>query len=416
MNFTKRLRALAAFVPALLPVTIILATACSNGHERREALDRSATPIIGGVADSTHTWAVGISIGSGAICSGTLIAPNLVLTARHCVSQTTEQIDCRPDAGLNANKVFGDYPATSFRVYPGATIGSGTAYSVDYVRKPDAPEANRVCGYDLALLELRKPTAGYPTVHKAPSFEVPRRRGYTAIGYGCQTAEGVNGGGCDPRGQRMLLDPVNIVQVDAQDFVIQGRVCGGDSGGPVWNQSSDRILGALSRGDGTTAEAEGCNYGIYTRTDVHREWLQKYGKLAAQNGGYAPLAWMSEIPAAVDAGTDTAPPAKKDLGETCVAPTDCASGVCADFGGGKQLCTKECGSCPAEFTCTQGFCAPGSSEADAAVEDAAPVTPASDTVPASSCHVGNSTPPPRPQPWIVASVVGLALALVRRRR
>lgn len=44
-------------------------------------------------------------------CSGTLIAPNLVLTARHCVSNLSETGEC----GI----VTSDYPAASFRIAVG---------------------------------------------------------------------------------------------------------------------------------------------------------------------------------------------------------------------------------------------------------------------------------------------------------
>ena len=48
-------------------------------------------PVIGGVLDTTHREVVGILVqpalptGIG-FCSGFLVAPNLVMTARHCVS------------------------------------------------------------------------------------------------------------------------------------------------------------------------------------------------------------------------------------------------------------------------------------------------------------------------------------------
>src|ERR1700679_4305354 len=59
----------------------------------------SASAIQGGTDDTTHRFAVGIARDPGgldqAICSGVLLAPNLVATARHCVaSLSSTTLDC----------------------------------------------------------------------------------------------------------------------------------------------------------------------------------------------------------------------------------------------------------------------------------------------------------------------------------
>ena len=84
----------------LVPV-VALAAAVGCGTEPKdvaEAVGSSAAAIQGGVLDKGHGFAVGVcgtetSPGNCVvICSGVLLAPNLVATARHCmdrVSSTT---------------------------------------------------------------------------------------------------------------------------------------------------------------------------------------------------------------------------------------------------------------------------------------------------------------------------------------
>jgi len=396
----------------------LLFLGCSSSRSSDEATGTTSAPIIGGVADTTDTWAVGIDIGGYGICSGTLIARNLVLTARHCVSKTPTSLDCRPDAGLLSNKVISNYGPSSFRVTTAQKIGNSPIWTVKAVHYIDDPLANTLCGYDLALLELN-PGTGFPTSWMAPSLVGPSRTTYTAIGYGCQTAEGLSGGGCDPRGYRMMLDGVSVVDVTPKEFAIAGRVCGGDSGGPVWSRTKNVVYGALSRGDATTSTMEGCNYGLYTRTDAHIGWLQAKGKSAATAAGLAPLPWMTETP----------PVTTLPLGASCSSSTQCLSTLCRNLGSGLR-CTQKCTDaepCPTGFDCNSGYCALAAPPMDAGPvpeedtgpvaeeEDAATTPAAGDTVRAGTCTVGRDFPPPKPQPWIAAGLVGLLGLAIRRR-
>src|SRR5262245_36221992 len=64
------------------------AAACSDGSPLALA-EKQEAPIVGGNPDTTSRSILAIGVGSNGLCSGTLILPNLVLTARHCVADRT---------------------------------------------------------------------------------------------------------------------------------------------------------------------------------------------------------------------------------------------------------------------------------------------------------------------------------------
>src|SRR5450631_3208890 len=82
-------------------ITAFLAlVACAgSSNAPTERTSNTSSPVQGGKGDSGDPYAVGVCGGGpnacDLICSGALIAPNLVMTARHCVNDAPQQIDCK---------------------------------------------------------------------------------------------------------------------------------------------------------------------------------------------------------------------------------------------------------------------------------------------------------------------------------
>jgi len=143
--------------------------ACSSDPAPRgaQATTYIGQAIMGGEDDTVDNAVVGIVVlQSGGLCSGTLIAPNLVLTARHCVAETEPEVQCSVStfgSTFGANAFFitteWDGPEAAFNTYQ----LKGDWFQADKVMvSPDSD----VCGNDMALIRLKG--AGVPASITAP--------------------------------------------------------------------------------------------------------------------------------------------------------------------------------------------------------------------------------------------------------
>ena len=273
---------------------------CLGGCED-SALEQEDTQYIhrqeiqgGQVDDGTYAAVVGIFTYNGqggGICSGTLIAPNLVLTAQHCISDsdTGNGVRCGLTTFTNRAQPRNVRVTTEVQMFGGGQRFIGTELHVP-------PGSGDFCGQDLALLILENPIPPSLATPILPRLDLPPTPGerYTAVGYG-HTG---NGSGSGTR--RFIADrivrcggtrPCPDFITDKSEFIGSEGTCQGDSGGAPLDKDG-KVFGALSRGPGT------CGNATYAGLYEWRDWIRNIAARAAAKGQYEPLAWMDagELP------------------------------------------------------------------------------------------------------------------------
>jgi len=226
--------------------------------------DRSPEVVGGDEGDAGRFPDVVFVELDGGHCSGTLVAPNAVLTAAHCLEGTPKAV----------------------------VIGAldPLADDVERIEIVQTLTPSNVIELDAALLRLEHPTTATPRpiVHGCALADLANQAEVTLVGYGvtttddsapptlhqavqriadanCSQGESLWGGDC-------YLDKSLVARAETVS------ACFGDSGGPLYlNTAYGDVLVGLVHGGVGPDDAGPCSLNeanIYTRADALVEWIE----------------------------------------------------------------------------------------------------------------------------------------------
>ena len=243
------------------------AGACDGARETNgapattAATPEEAQPIIGGETDTgdpsvVAVYAQQLGATSGFLCTGSVIAPTVVLTAAHCVSAS--------ETGANARFVV--LTADNINRPGGQQLAVKEVHA-----NPRWSAKNLENGHDQGIVILAQPTTLAPLPFNAHALAASSTgASLRIVGYGLD--DGVDQTGAGVKRQALTkLGSVEDTLIEVGNS--QKGTCNGDSGGPAFMKLGgvETIVGTTSYGDETCSDG-----GYDARVDTDLDFIQPF--------------------------------------------------------------------------------------------------------------------------------------------
>jgi Trypsin len=250
--------------------------------------------ILGGQTVTDPDSPVLFLSGPEGTCTAVLIAPNLVMTARHCTAQTPEgMFTCTTAGDLVATgapggQIGADDPPSSLTFFTNRQVVANTEFS----NPPDAvgittisTNTPTVCRDDIAFVVLNQPIPGVTPASLRLTGPTVAGESVSALGYGLTSQSGdpvalrvrtnasIVGVGPDTPNTSIQLAPLRAVRLGPDDVT-----CIGDSGGPMMSSATGAVIAIVSLGNQANANTPTCSNGGGADTTGPR--LEEYNALA----------------------------------------------------------------------------------------------------------------------------------------
>jgi len=204
--------------------------------------------VINGFPTEGELWKGTVLVRGAGGCSGSFIGPNLVLTAAHCCSGSSQ---------------------TGIQIYTGA---NGDELVGQSIRHSNAGSIFN----DMCLVQMSSPKPDSLPHYDVHIDNVPTGSDSVIVGYGLNQTRPDSGFGEARYGLTTISGyQINDIQVRARPGTNpQQNACNGDSGGPIFAANADgqwMVHGVTSRG---AANCPVTQTALYVNTVVNEKWLE----------------------------------------------------------------------------------------------------------------------------------------------
>jgi hypothetical protein len=276
-----------------------------------------AVPLRGIPDPGADPAVVLLDLDGEGLCTGALLAADVVLTARRCIALPSGDSQC-PASGP---QVENSRDLSTISVL----VGDDASSAVERARGRAVlvPQGDVLCGADIALLLLDSTIDDIAPLVASPTG--------AAVGDHVRSVAYASG-------QKLVRDHVPIAATSSQELELTEAPCDGTPGGPAIDETSGEIVGLLSRSGPACDASDG--YDVDTRADA-----------------FAGLVNAALAEGTMSHAADQAKQKKGavDVGASCARGSDCAAGACVMVGG-SEYCTRSCGvhdACPTDDHCME---------------------------------------------------------------